>query len=145
MKDLVEFAKTTILGGVVIILPVALLSLLVLKAIGFVRVVVDPLAAGLPGGPVAATIIAGAIIVLGCFATGALARTTLGERSFGLFERSVLERVPGYDFVRLLSRRALGREEGTRFAPALALFEGALVPAFVVEEHADGRFTVFVP
>src|SRR5262245_51530005 len=135
MKDLLELTKTTILGGVVIILPVALVSVLVVKAIGAVRIVVDPLAAGLPGGPIASSAIAAAIIVLACFVTGALARTTLGERSFGLFERSVLERLPGYDVLRLLSRRALGKEDGAGFAPALALFEGALVPAFIVEEH----------
>ena len=28
---------------------------------------------------------------------------------------------------------------------ALAEIEDALVPAFVVEEHEDGRYTVFVP
>ena len=30
-------------------------------------------------------------------------------------------------------------------APALAEIEDALVPAFIVEELDDGRFTVFVP
>ena len=29
--------------------------------------------------------------------------------------------------------------------PALAEIEEALVPAFIIEEFADGRFTVFVP
>ena len=29
--------------------------------------------------------------------------------------------------------------------PALVEIEDALTPAFVIEEHADGRFTVFVP
>ena len=28
---------------------------------------------------------------------------------------------------------------------ANALIGGALVPAFIIEEHGDGRFTVFVP
>jgi hypothetical protein len=36
-------------------------------------------------------------------------------------------------------------EESEKFAPALVEIEDALVPAFVVEEHTDGRYTVFVP
>jgi uncharacterized membrane protein len=31
------------------------------------------------------------------------------------------------------------------FAAALVELEDALVPAFIVEEHPDGRYTVFVP
>ena len=33
----------------------------------------------------------------------------------------------------------------TVWKPALAEIEDALVPAFIIEEFEDGRFTVFVP
>jgi uncharacterized membrane protein len=36
-----------------------------------------------------------------------------------------------------------GREN--EWKPALAQIEDALVPAFIVEEFEDGRYTVFVP
>ncbi|NJN39821.1 MAG: hypothetical protein HC807_01725 [Gammaproteobacteria bacterium] len=38
-----------------------------------------------------------------------------------------------------------GRHDDETFAVALVDIEDALVPAFIVEEHADGQFTVFVP
>jgi hypothetical protein len=60
-------------------------------------------------------------------------------------ERRALERIPLYSMVRSLGRRLVGQEEGTRFSAALAVIEDALVPAFIVEEHEDGRYTVFVP
>lgn len=45
-----------------------------------------------------------------------------------------------------MSRRIVGgEEEGIRFRAALAEIEEALVPAFLVEEHGDGSYTVFVP
>src|SRR5207244_12269458 len=44
-----------------------------------------------------------------------------------------------------LARRVAGIEAGEAFASALAVIEDALVPAFVVERHDDGRYTVFVP
>ena len=37
-----------------------------------------------------------------------------------------------------------GRDEEQTFQPALVEIEEALVPAFIVEKHADGQFTVFV-
>jgi hypothetical protein len=42
-------------------------------------------------------------------------------------------------------QRLAGRDEENVWKPALAEIEEALVPAFIIEELADGRFTVFVP
>jgi uncharacterized membrane protein len=47
--------------------------------------------------------------------------------------------------VRSFVRRLGNIEESDLFAPALVEIEDALVPAFVVEENLDGRYTVFVP
>lgn len=46
--------------------------------------------------------------------------------------------------VRSFVRRIGSVEESEKFT-ALVEIEDALVPAFVVEEHEDGRCTVFVP
>ena len=56
-----------------------------------------------------------------------------------------MERLPGYTLMRSLSRQLTGQEEGVSFSPALVEIEEALVPAFLVEEHEDGSYTVFVP
>ena len=37
------------------------------------------------------------------------------------------------------------KDEETVWKPALVEIEEALVPAFIIEEFEDGRFTVFVP
>jgi uncharacterized membrane protein len=47
--------------------------------------------------------------------------------------------------LRGLSRQLAGQEEGGAFSAALVEIENALVPAFLVEEHEDGSYTVFVP
>jgi uncharacterized membrane protein len=44
-----------------------------------------------------------------------------------------------------MTRQLAGQGEENAWQPALAEIENALVPAFIVEEHDDGRFTVFVP
>lgn len=43
--------------------------------------------------------------------------------------------------VRSFVRRLGNIEEGDLFAPVLVEIEDALVPAFVVEENCDGRYT----
>jgi uncharacterized membrane protein len=145
MKRLIEFIKTTIIGGLLVLLPIGLIALMLLKAISAAMAVVSPIAVQLPAGTRFANVIALALIVAGCFFAGLILRTVLGQRIKTLFERSVLERLPGYSLLRSLSRRVAGEEEGKTFAVALAVIEDALVPAFIVEEHADGRYTVFVP
>jgi uncharacterized membrane protein len=54
-------------------------------------------------------------------------------------------RLPGYALFRGFTQRLAGGGEENMWKPALAEIEDALVPAFIVEEFDDGRFTVFVP
>jgi hypothetical protein len=57
----------------------------------------------------------------------------------------VLGKLPGYTFLRGLTRRLAGRGEERTLQPALVEIEEALVPALVVEELEDGSYTVLVP
>jgi uncharacterized membrane protein len=43
-----------------------------------------------------------------------------------------------------MTRQFAGDVHEQSFQPALAEIEDALVPAFIVEKHADGQLTVFV-
>ena len=61
-------------------------------------------------------------------------------------EKSLFERIPGYALFRSLTQRLAGKDdEENVWKPALVEIEEALVPAFIIEELEDGRFTVFVP
>ena len=46
---------------------------------------------------------------------------------------------------RSMTRQLTGAARESAWKPALAEIEEALVPAFIVEELDDGRFTVFIP
>jgi len=60
-------------------------------------------------------------------------------------DRSLLERLPGYTLFRSLTQRFAGEGRENVWKPALVEIEEALVPAFIIEELEDGRFTIFVP
>ena len=60
-------------------------------------------------------------------------------------EVAFFERLPGYGLLRSLTQRLAGNSDEEAWRPALVELEDALVPAFIIEELADGRFTIFVP
>jgi uncharacterized membrane protein len=145
MKQTFEFVKTTVVGGLVVILPLAAAMLLSFKMLAALEGAVDPVATALPYGGPGRRVLALSVILAGCFITGLVVRTAGGRRASRWLEQSVLERLPAYSLLRNLGRQVAGEGEGQQMAPALAEIEDALVPAFIVEELDDGRFTVFVP
>jgi uncharacterized membrane protein len=145
MKDIAGFIKTTLIGGALVILPLALVAILLQKAIGAAHKALQPLAAHLPGGTVLPDLIAIGLVVFVCFLAGLLIRTTLGRRFRDLLERRLYDRVPGYKLLKAVGGGSFSDKEGRAIQPAFAEIGGGLVPAFIMERHADGRTTVFVP
>lgn len=145
MKLRGEFIKSTLLSGVLVILPLCLVLVIVLKIVVMIQPLSEPLVEWLPHEFRFPALIAVLLLLIACLLAGLLAQTRAG-RGFGTsVENAVLHRIPGYSTVRSLTRRIANAEESAKFAPALVEIEEALVPAFVVEEHPDGRYTVFVP
>jgi uncharacterized membrane protein len=145
MKRLFPFLKTTLMGGLLVLLPLCLMALLIAKAVGIIKALVAPVVAQLPDQLHHPTVIAVLLLLALCFLTGLIMRTAVGRSIAGAIESQFLNRIPGYTFIRSLTNRFAGTEGGEPFTSALAVIEDALVPAFVVEHHEDGRYTVFVP
>jgi uncharacterized membrane protein len=93
----------------------------------------------------AAQILALLLVLVLCFLIGGAVRTRLGRGAWERIERSLFEKIPGYELFRSFSHRLAGEDQDKSWKPALAEIEEALVPAFIIEELEDGRFTVFVP
>jgi uncharacterized membrane protein len=139
------FLKSTLVSGALVILPLGLVAIVVLKIVGMVQPLMMPLVERLPHGLHYPTAIASLVLFLACLIVGLLAQTRAGQGAGTSLEAAIFNRIPGYSMVRSLTRRIGNVEESEKFAPALVEIEEALVPAFIVEEHADGRYTVFVP
>lgn len=146
MKALVEFLKTTLIGGLLIVVPVYLTLLLLGKALKGMVALLGPIVALLPERVHHfSQILAIVLVVLVCFVLGLIARTGLGRRAIEAFERRVLERMPGFAMLRSVVRRVSGTSDDAQFQPVLVEIEEALTPAFIVEELDDDRFVVLVP
>jgi uncharacterized membrane protein len=146
MKVLVEFLKTTLIGGLLIVVPTYLAVLLLAKAVGGLLALLGPIVALLPQGVQHfGRILAIVLVVLVCFVLGLIARTAIGRRAIEAFERHVLERLPGFALLRSVVRRVSGAGDEAQFQPVLVEIEEALTPGFIVEEIGDDRFVVLVP
>jgi uncharacterized membrane protein len=145
MKGLAEFTKTTLIGGLLVVLPIYLSILLLAKTLSGILALLSPVTAAIPAAGQFRQVIAILIVFAVCFVAGIVVRTGPGLRAKHVLERSVLERIPGYALVRGLAERVSGEEGEGAFRPALVEVEEALSPGFIIEELDDGRYTVLVP
>ena len=145
MKFVREFLANALVGGLLIVLPIYLAVLVLLKGMQSVAALVRPLTMLLPAWLPAENLLSLALVLVVCFLIGIAVRTRVGRILRERMERSLFERLPGYALFRSLTQRLAGEGRESTWKPALVEIEEALVPAFIIEELEDGRFTVFVP
>jgi len=145
MKKFWKSAGSTFFGGLLVVVPLYLSVLLLLKAMQSLVSLVRPVAMLLPAWFPAEHALSLLLVIILCFLIGAAVRTPAGRAIRERIEKSLFERIPGYALLRSLTQRIAGKDEERAWKPALVEIEEALVPAFIIEELDDGRFTVFVP
>jgi uncharacterized membrane protein len=139
------FIINAVVGGLLILLPIYLAVLLLLKGMQAVVGLVRPIAALVPEWLPAEDALALVAVLIVCFLVGAAVRTRAGRVVRERMEIGFFGRIPGYALFRSLTQRLAGESDEIAWKPVLVEIEEALVPAFIVEELVDGRFTVFVP
>jgi uncharacterized membrane protein len=145
MKHVREFVVSSLVGGLVVVVPLYLSVLLILKVMQAVAGVVRPIAKLLPEWFPAEQVLSLLLVLIVCFLIGVAVRAPAGRAARERIEKSLFQRIPGYALFRSLTQQLAGSPEERVWKPALAEIEEALVPAFIIEEFEDGRFTVFVP
>jgi uncharacterized membrane protein len=145
VKQFRQSITQALIAGVLFVLPVYLAILLLLKAAKSLGGLVKPLTLLLPAWFPAENLLSFVLVLVVCVLVGMALRTSLGKSARARLENSILQKIPGYEVVRSMTRQMAGDSLESAWKPALAEIEDALVPAFIVEELDDGRFTVFVP
>ena len=149
-----KFLKTTLLGGLAVLLPLLLLWLGLKEIGGLLAAMADPIAATLEGlfpegkffdelaqpGVVAFLLIAGASFVLGL-----LARAGLIARIGRSIESSVLDKIPMYRMLKIVSGAMIDTDTSEVDPALLVDGSGGGDPCYVIEKHKDGRATVLLP
>jgi uncharacterized membrane protein len=149
MKPILKFIRTSLVGGILFLLPIIVVAIIAGKALAIAHKIVGPLAAHLPMESVIGLdtpkLLAIGLLILFCFLTGVFARTALAQKGINWLETSVLSNVPGYEFFKNLSGNLLGHETKQTYPTVLARIEDAWQLAFLVERLEGGHVAVFVP
>jgi uncharacterized membrane protein len=149
MRAFVRMVATIVVGGVLFLVPVVLSVVVVGQALKLAAKILAPIAHLMPTGSVVgfatANVVAATLVLVACFVAGLVARTRPGMLVGRRVERAVLQKMPGFTFVKSAAQGFVGLEGGSEVQTALARVEDGWVPAFVVERHRSGLLTVFVP
>ncbi len=149
MKRILRFLRTTLVGGLLFLVPIIVLVIVLGKALALAHKFVGPLAAHIPVESVIGLrtpmLLAIGVIVLFCFLAGFFARTALAQKIVNRLETAVLSNVPGYEFLKGVGESLLGVEKRTGYQPVLVRIEDAWQIAFLVERLESGHVAVFVP
>lgn len=160
-KRFKSFVKTTVLGGVIVILPVTILVLVFQwvyrLVVGMIRPLssliaqwIQPATDVLPYGQLQGMIsdsLTIVIILSFCFVVGVAVKTRLGGWLFHTVEHSILRVAPGYTTIKEIILQFSGAKKTpfSRVALIRVFNSDIQQTGFITDEHADGSYTVFVP
>jgi len=150
MKKLINFVKTSLLGGLFVLLPLLLFILLIDELLGLVVALATPIADLFPKGmfdnintPVLLAVL---LIITVSFFLG-LAMRFVYLRRLGIWiERTLIGKMPIYGAVKRLSQGLLGANDENVFQPAVITSgEDEREIVYLIEDHGDGDATILVP
>ena len=149
MNKLKNFLGTTFLGGLVVILPVAIFAILAKWVITFFDGIIDPLASLFPErwNEFLIKLLAFGIITVFCFSIGLMVRTQFGNSIVSWLEQQILYRLPLYSTIKETVQQFFGKEKSA-FSKVVLIepfANGVQMLGFVTDETEEGMMTVFSP
>lgn len=137
-------------GGFFVLLPVLLVGLVLEKMYHTLQPVAHSLLDELPGeifrNPAIRDLGAVAAVAAMLLLVGLLARTRMGQAIGHWLETGLLNRLPFYAMLRSLASGLAGKEDDSSMKPVMVTVNPGLQQmGLLVERHADGCGTVFLP
>ena len=146
---MVKFLKTTLIGGIVFMVPIIIFIAIIGKAIKLTNKLAAPVSALIPvdaiGNIPVADLLALVIILLICFLAGLAAKSTLARKSVSNLESRVFSKIPVYGFVKSKMDAIVQPENAEGMKPILVRFDDYWQIAFEVERIPGETVTIFLP
>lgn len=144
-----QFIKTTILGGVIFLIPFVVVIAVLGKAHQIMMLVAEPMGDWIPidevGGIALANVLALVAIVMSCFLFGLMARSVPAKKIYRTLD-ATLASIPGYAFVKAFADSISRSEEHAKsFIPVIARFDDNAQISFEIERTPEGTVVVYLP
>lgn len=155
MKRIRSFIGLTLLGGMMVALPITIFILLVDWLLGLVTSFVSPLSALLtrwtPVAQIVADLLGVIIVLIICFLVGLLIRTKIGSWLHDIIDQWLTKLAPGYKTIREVVMQFFGGEGNTSLlkgqvcrAYIMGRAAGVSVTGIITSTHVNGDYTVYV-
>lgn len=149
MHRFINFLKTTLIGGVFLIVPIVIVLLILGKVVEILRILVKPIVKELPldtiGGVTIARLVAVAVLIFICLIAGLLAKTKTANQFKNWIESSLLSNVPGYSMIKGMTETAIGIESNNENQILLVDIEETWQLGILMDKIDDELYTVFLP
>lgn len=147
---MLKLVRTTIAGGLIFLLPLAILAVLVGKIFAAAKKVVEPLSHQLPVQSVAgvsATIVLAIVgLIAVSFMAGVLARTRTAQNLMKQLETQLLGRIPAYGLLKSLGQDLVSPDTQADHPVVIVRFDDAWQIGIRIGDTASGQHTVvFLP
>jgi len=144
-----DFLKTTIIGGMVFLVPLVVLVIVLRHAMRLAGPLAHAITARFPSHEIAgvavASIVAALILVFLSFLAGLFARTRAGRRAKAWLEDSLLGRLPQYRLLKSMADGLANIEDAHELTPVLISIGDGWQPGYQLEPMQAGWIAVFVP
>lgn len=148
--------KTSLVGGLVVILPIAILVFVFRWVFRLITDFIQPLtneAVAVYGVPeIVGDMIVVAIILLGCFLIGVVVKTSVGRYLHKIFDSWLQQLAPGYRMIKEVVVQIFGDKENSPFSNGkvarvkiFGLDCPTEVTALVTDQADNGIYTIFMP
>lgn len=149
--DWKDFILNTVVGGLVVILPLGILFLVLQFILGIAAALLQPLTSlmgfATEDGGLLVGFISSLMLIILLFMIGIAVSSAKGKRSFLYVERKYFHKIPFYGTLRDTIEAFVERER-TPFSDVVLIDcygTGVMMTGLVTDEHPSGMVTVFVP
>ena len=137
--------RTTLIYGLLFILPVAIVAVLVLQLYQFLEKFNKVLGIHSMFGGLLAVAAALVIVLVSLYVIGLIVQTRLGSLTQAKIEKSIMKFFPGYSIISNVLKGFSNNINAYPPATVELYGEGIRSIAFIMEENPDGTLTLFVP
>ena len=150
MERFRSFVKTSLIGGIIVILPTVIFLFFFKWLFRLVTDIIQPLTNLVVIRSnikeIVAHILVLAIIAIGCFGIGVFVKTRLGKYIQEKLENRISKIAPGYGTIKEIVMQLIGKKFPFSSVALVRIFENdTMVTAFITDSHPDGSYTIIVP
>ena len=149
MRKKIAPIKTTIVGGLVFLVPCIIIIAIVGKAFEVMGLIAAPFSAWIPvdsiGGIATANVITVLAILIVCYLAGHVARSRSGKSMYQSLDDKMLTLFPRYSFIKSMTAGMSEDASSTALQPVRVNLDDQSQVAFEIERNEEGLVVLYIP